>query len=126
MEASFSDKLAGSLAIEVGFDCYKLQSDGIYAFRKKGIGSGPPLHGWAAGPNPCGEIPLDWYELCIEIRDTTLIINGVLKFDLNDPNSIDKIKAEFNDTATLTKKISRLRQGHPEHGYTSTYGKRLK
>lgn len=116
MEASFYDKIAFTLAQELGFESYK-QRDGEYSFRKKGIGCGPCLHGRSAGPNPCGEAPLEWYELCIEFQGSDLFINGVLKFDLNDPASIDKIKAEFTDTEALRQKIENLRQGHPAEGY---------
>lgn len=116
MEASLYDKIAFSLAQEVGFTCYK-QREGEYSFRKEGIGCGPCLYGRSAGPNPCGEVPLEWYELCIEIDGSWLFINGVIKFDLNDPNSIEKFKAELADTEALRKKVENLRQGHPAEGY---------
>ena len=108
MEANFYDKVAFTIAQSLDFECYKLRNHG-YSFRKDCAGNySPPLYGTAAGPNPCSEIPLGYFILCITIVDCVFIINGVLKFDLNDPTCIDEIKAEFQDLTALSKKIQNL------------------
>lgn len=105
MNPSTYDQIAFLLAKEVGFDCF-FQRQGEYALRKDNAGCcGPAFYGKAAGPNPCHEVPLGFYQLCLEIDGATVSINGCIHFDLNDPASIDQFKAEFRDLQALTDKI---------------------
>ncbi len=105
MQPSTYDQITFLLAKEVGFDCF-FQKEGEYALRKHDAGCcGPPFYGKAAGPNPCHEVPLEYYQLCLEIEGATVKLNGCIRFDLNDPESIDKFKAEFTDLRALAAKI---------------------
>ncbi len=117
MEVSLCDQIAFAIAKEIGFECYK-KVEGEYVLKKNDAGAmSPPLYGHSAGPNPCGEIPLGWYEVYLEIKGNIMTLNGAVRFDLNDPESLNKFKAEFQDLERLEQKISNRRQGHPDNGY---------
>lgn len=111
MSDNLYNQIAFALAKEIGFYCFYV-AKGEYSFQKSGIGCGPTLCGKAAGRNPCMEVPLDHYQLCINIEGSKLSINNVIHFDLTDPTSIEKFKAEFTNTARLAQKIDNLRYPH--------------
>jgi len=54
------------------------------------------------------EIPLD-YEIYVEIKGSIIYIQKYIKFDLNDPNSIDDMKLLFNDLSKLNALYSTCR-----------------
>lgn len=109
-EAGLYDKIAFSIAKEVGFDCYK-KALGEYAFRSENRKTqSPPLVGISAGPNPCYEVPLGYYEIYVTIEGSKLTLHKVLIFDLNEPDSLDKIKDEFSDLNRLRDRIKKAEE----------------
>lgn len=121
-EAGLYDKIAFSIAKEVRFACYK-RAEGQYAFKTDNAGTqSPPLTGISAGPNPCYEVPLEYYEIYVTIEGSILKLHHILRFDLNDPDSLDKIKDEFSDLNRLRERIKKAEEAafaerHGEPGY---------
>lgn len=101
------DQIAASLAYEVGFTCHG-QGNGQYAYRRYNAGvESPPLRGPSAGPNPCYEVPLGYYEIYMVFEGSRVKIHNVIVYDLNDPKSIDQIKHEFADLNRLRERIKK-------------------
>jgi hypothetical protein len=117
-ETRTHQQIALAFATEVDMECY---SCGLNPTRgdifklvidcskrnARSTAPSPPRPQWL-DRNPCYEIPLN-FELYIWFRNGFMCLGTEeLKFELGDPNFLDKLIAEFSDLNKLTTKITDL------------------
>jgi hypothetical protein len=110
------DTIAAAIAHEIGFTCYlrsHIGNESKYCWRLKRDSNDPRLIGTPSIPipdnysvNPCSEIPID-YEVYVTIEGDTIHINNSLRFNIQDPKSIDKIKEAFTNLTALNNKLTK-------------------